>query len=150
MSQFQIDKSAVSSVMPTERITPSLASKAAAIAKISTASVGKFDKKLALEKEATIKGKKRRFDDNIKSIATEKNRALEILSELDHKRPKLNYARIVEKQMKKDVQEEIKTKKDRKRGTKSSKQLGNKKAAIKMAKMNRLKSKLKSKSTKRR
>lgn len=136
---------AISSVMPTQKLTPSLASKAAAVAKSSTASMGKFDRKLALEKEAKIKGKKRHFEDNIGSIATEKDRALKILGELDHKRPKLNYARVVEKQMKKDVQQEIRAKKERKRGTRSSKRLGNKKAAIKMAKVNRLKGKSKGK-----
>lgn len=141
---------AVSSVIPTEKITPPLASKAVAIAKMSTASMGKFDKKLALEKEAKIKGQKRHFNDNIGSIATEKDRTLKIISELDHKRPKLNYARIVEHQMKKDVKQDIKMKKERKRGTRSSKQLGNKKAAIKMAKVNRIKSKSKNKQSKRR
>ncbi|OQR76963.1 ribosome biogenesis regulatory protein-like [Tropilaelaps mercedesae] len=141
----KIDKVAISSVMPTEKMSPSLASKAAAVAKASTASMGKFDKKLALENEAKIKGKKRHFEDNIGSISFEKDRSLKILGELDHKRPKLNYARVVEKQIKQDIQEEIKTKKERKRGTRSSKKLGNKKAAIKMAKVNRLRKKPKGK-----
>lgn len=129
--------------MPTDKPTPELMSKAAAVAKGSTASLGKFDRKLALEKEAKIKGKKRKFEDNIGSISTERERTMKILGELDHSRPKLNYARVVEKQMKKDVQEEIRQKKDKKRGTRSSKKLGNKKAAIKMAKFNRIKGKAK-------
>jgi len=139
----KIDKFAVSSVMPTEKPTPELMSKAAAVAKGSTASLGKFDRKLALEKEAKIKGRKRKFEDNIGSISTEKERTMRILGELDHSRPKLNYARVVEKQMKKDVQQEIRQKKEKKRGTKSSKKMGNKKAAIKMAKLNRIKGKAK-------
>lgn len=142
---FQIDKLAVSSVIPTEKLTPTLASKAVSVAKMSTTSMGKFDRKLTLEKDVKVKGKKRHFEDNIGFITTEKDRALKILGEINFKRPKVNYARVVEKQMKKDVQEEIRAKKERKRGTRSSKNLGNKKAAIKMAKVNRLKSKSKSK-----
>jgi len=139
----KISTKAVSAVPPTQKVTPELAAKAAAVAKVSTASMGKFDKKLALEKEAKIKGKKRKFDDNLGSLSKEKERAMKILKEIDHGRPKLNFGKVVEKQMKQDIQEEIQSKRAAKRGTKSSKRMGNKKAAIKMAKVNRIKGKAK-------
>ncbi|KZW04373.1 RRS1-domain-containing protein [Exidia glandulosa HHB12029] len=55
--------------------------RASAMARVSTASMGKFDKKL--EGESKIRGQKRKFDSNEMSTKTENQRALSIIAKLD-------------------------------------------------------------------
>jgi len=86
-------------------------SKAAELAKSSTASLGKFQEKLSgkLEKanEASKKekGPKRKFDPLVSESGTEKERNLKVLDMITSKKPKLDLNKAVGKQINKEDKE---------------------------------------------
>merc|ERR1712241_992609 len=87
-------------------------SKAAELAKTSTASLGKFQGKLSgkLEKANTeaakkVKGPKRKFDPLISESGAEKEKNLKLLEMITSKKPKLDLNKAVGKQINKEDQE---------------------------------------------
>merc|ERR1712243_41463 len=102
-------------------------SKAAELAKSSTASLGKYPEKLSgkLEKanEASKKekGPKRKFDPLISESGTEKERNLKVLDMITSKKPKLDLNKAVGKQINKEDQEKSQEKSNSKgKGNKGS------------------------------
>lgn len=67
---------------PTEAPSKDYLGKALAVAKKSTASVGKFTENLPKEKSSKFSGKKRKFESNYGNIKEENSRQLEILKNL--------------------------------------------------------------------
>ena len=95
--------------------------KAADLAKLSTASLGKFQGKLSgkLEKannEAAkkVKGPKRKFDPLISESGAEKDKNLKLLEMVTSKKPKLDLNKAVGKQINKEDQEKSEEKKNSK------------------------------------
>ncbi|XP_052784785.1 ribosome biogenesis regulatory protein homolog [Mya arenaria] len=72
---------------PTETPNKDYLSKALAVAKTSTASIGKFTDKLPKEKAPKNMGKKRKFQSNHGDIKTEMTRQMDILNNLHSGRP---------------------------------------------------------------
>ncbi|XP_053198401.1 ribosome biogenesis regulatory protein homolog [Scomber japonicus] len=81
-------------------------SRAASVARTSTASVGKFQDRLPKEKPPKNMGKKRKFEPLIGNFSTEKQKQLELLKILDSKKPKLDITKAVNKQMREEDREE--------------------------------------------
>ncbi|XP_064644871.1 ribosome biogenesis regulatory protein homolog [Lineus longissimus] len=72
-------------------------------AKRSTASVGKFTKKLPAEKPGKDnRGKKRKFEPNISDFKKEKKNSLEILNRLSGKNPKLDVNKAVNQHLREE------------------------------------------------
>jgi len=69
------------------------------LAKVSTASLGKFQEKLPKEKDNKKQGKKRTFEAVTGSVQSEKDRALEVWNKLSNKKPVLDVTKGVNKQM---------------------------------------------------
>jgi len=103
-------------------------SKAAELAKTSTASLGKFQEKLSgkLEKVNTassnkVKGPKRKFDPLISESGAEKEKNLKLLEMITSKKPKLDLNKAVGKQINKEDQEKSQEKSNSKgKGNKGS------------------------------
>ena len=102
-------------------------SKAAELAKTSTASLGKFQEKLSgkLEKansEAVkkVKGPKRKFDPLILESGAEKEKNLKVLDMITSKKPKLDLNKAVGKQINKEDKEKSEEKNNGKGKSKSS------------------------------
>merc|ERR1719264_1980201 len=89
---------------------------AAEIAKSSTASLGKFQESLnkKLEKDAQVKGKKRKFESNTVDNASEQKRSLNILESITNKSASINMDAAVNKQIYREDQER-KTEKEKER-----------------------------------
>ena len=89
---------------------------AAEIARSSTASLGKFQEDLnkKLEKEAKVKGKKRKFESNTVDNASEQKRSLNILESITNKTASINMEAAVNKQIYREDQER-KTEKEKER-----------------------------------
>ena len=103
-------------------------SKAADLAKKSTASLGKFQEKLSgsLEKANTeaakkVKGPKRKFDPLVMDSATEKEKNLKLLESITSKKPKLDINKAVGKQINKEDKEKNEEKAKMNRGNKKGK-----------------------------
>ncbi|XP_030624896.1 ribosome biogenesis regulatory protein homolog [Chanos chanos] len=75
------------------------------IAKISTASVGKFQDSLPKEKAPRNTGKRRKFQPVIGDFADEKQKQLDILKIMDSKKPRLDITKAVNKQMREEDME---------------------------------------------
>lgn len=100
--------------------------KAAELAKVSTASMGKFQDKLPsqLEKKVQVKsGKKRKFDALVGGDEKEKN--IKVLESIQRKAPKLNVTKGVGKQIHGEEQERRKSKGNNKKDKKGGKRRGN-------------------------
>lgn len=69
------------------------------LAKVSTASLGKFQEKLPKEKDSKKQGKKRTFESVTGSVQSEKERALDVWNKLSNKKPVLDVTKGVNKQM---------------------------------------------------
>lgn len=69
------------------------------LAKVSTASLGKFQEKLPKEKDNKKQGKKRTFESVTGSVQSEKDRALDVWNKLNNKKPVLDVTKGVNKQM---------------------------------------------------
>jgi len=111
-------------------------SKAADLAKKSTASLGKFQEKLSgsLEKansEAAkkVKGPKRKFDPLVMDSAAEKEKNLKLLESITSKKPKLDINKAVGKQINKEDKEKNEEKAKMNRGNKKGKGGKGKKSA---------------------
>nr|ACM09423.1 Ribosome biogenesis regulatory protein homolog [Salmo salar] len=76
------------------------------VAKVSTASAGKFQDRLPKEKAPRNTGKKRKFQPVIGNFSNEKQRQLDLLKVMDSKKPRLDVNKAVNKQMREDDREE--------------------------------------------
>lgn len=76
------------------------------VAKVSTASVGRFQERLPKEKAPRGTGKKRKFQPLFGDFAAEKKHQLELLRVMNNKKPQLDVARATNKQMREEDQEE--------------------------------------------
>uniref|UniRef100_A0A673XYS2 Ribosome biogenesis regulatory protein n=1 Tax=Salmo trutta TaxID=8032 RepID=A0A673XYS2_SALTR len=76
------------------------------VAKVSTASAGKFQDRLPKEKAPRNTGKKRKFQPVIGNFSNEKQRQLDLLKLMDSKKPRLDVNKAVNKQMREDDREE--------------------------------------------
>ncbi|OCT74783.1 hypothetical protein XELAEV_18033771mg [Xenopus laevis] len=113
---------------PTDQPTKAELGKAMHVAKVSTASVGRFQDKLPKEKEPRNMGKKRKFQPLIGDFAAEKSKQLDILKVMDSKKPVLNMTKAVNRQMREeDAEEAAKRRKGGKKGSRGGKQQGGKK-----------------------
>lgn len=102
---------------PKESQTSDDLKKASALAKTSTASLGKFQDKLpsALEKKVkTPQGKKRKFDPLVNN--DEKTKSLKILEQLNSKNPKIDITKAVGRKINSDENEHSEDKKSKKGG----------------------------------
>ncbi|XP_028825878.1 ribosome biogenesis regulatory protein homolog [Denticeps clupeoides] len=90
---------------PAGRQSRSELAQAVGVAKVSTASVGKFQDRLPKEKAPKNAGKKRKFQPNIGDFAGEKQKQLDILKVLGSKKPRLDITRAVNKQMREEDME---------------------------------------------
>ncbi|XP_045717028.1 ribosome biogenesis regulatory protein homolog [Phyllostomus hastatus] len=76
------------------------------VAKVSTASVGRFQERLPKEKAPRGSGKKRKFQPLFGDFAAEKKSQLEMLRVMNSKKPQLDVTRATNKQMREEDQEE--------------------------------------------
>lgn len=76
------------------------------VAKVSTASVGRFQERLPKEKAPRGTGKKRKFQPLFGDFAAEKKSQLELLRVMNSKKPQLDVTRATNKQMREEDQEE--------------------------------------------
>uniref|UniRef100_A0A2I3HFZ1 Ribosome biogenesis regulatory protein n=1 Tax=Nomascus leucogenys TaxID=61853 RepID=A0A2I3HFZ1_NOMLE len=76
------------------------------VAKVSTASVGRFQERLPKEKAPRGSGKKRKFQPLFGDFAAEKKNQLELLRVMNSKKPQLDVTRATNKQMREEDQEE--------------------------------------------
>ncbi|EDL14278.1 ribosome biogenesis regulatory protein homolog [Mus musculus] len=76
------------------------------VAKVSTASVGRFQERLPKEKAPRGSGKKRKFQPLFGDFAAEKKNQLELLRVMNSKKPRLDVTRATNKQMREEDQEE--------------------------------------------
>ncbi|XP_018599797.2 ribosome biogenesis regulatory protein homolog [Scleropages formosus] len=75
------------------------------VAKVSTASVGKFQERLPKEKAPRNRGKKRAFQPNIGDFSTERQQQLELLKVIASKKPRMDVTKAVNKQMREEDME---------------------------------------------
>ncbi|KAB0400580.1 hypothetical protein E2I00_011505 [Balaenoptera physalus] len=80
--------------------------RAVQVAKVSTASVGRFQERLPKEKAPRVSGKKRKFQPLFGDFAAEKKSQLEMLRIMNSKKPQLDVTRATNKQMREEDQEE--------------------------------------------
>lgn len=76
------------------------------VAKVSTASVGRFQERLPKEKAPRGAGKKRKFQPLFGDFAAERKNQLELLRVMNSKKPQLDVTRATNKQMREEDQEE--------------------------------------------
>ena len=76
------------------------------VAKVSTASVGRFQERLPKEKAPRGSGKKRKFQPLFGDFAAERKSQLELLRVMNSKKPQLDITRATNKQMREEDQEE--------------------------------------------
>ncbi|EPQ07853.1 Ribosome biogenesis regulatory protein like protein [Myotis brandtii] len=76
------------------------------VARVSTASVGRFQERLPKEKAPRGSGKKRKFQPLFGDFAAEKKSQLEMLRLMNSKKPQLDVTRAANKQMREEDQEE--------------------------------------------
>ncbi|XP_074056714.1 ribosome biogenesis regulatory protein homolog [Macrotis lagotis] len=76
------------------------------VAKVSTASVGRFQERLPKEKPPRGPGKKRRFQPNVGDFSAEKQSQLELIRVMNSKKPKMDVTRATNKQMREEDREE--------------------------------------------
>lgn len=100
------------------------------VAKRATASLGRFEDQLKSEKAERNRGKKRKFDPVVGSIASEQSRQMNILNEITGKQPKLNRDRAANMLIHQENQSRAGDKPAAKKGKKQ--QHGNKKSNKKM------------------
>jgi regulator of ribosome biosynthesis len=101
--------------------------KAAEVAKVSTASLGKFQKDLnkKLESSAKTKGSKRKFESNTGDAETEKSKSLRVLDSITNKSSSMDIDAAVNKQIfKEDI--ERRTEKEKNRESKGKMKQGGK------------------------
>uniref|UniRef100_A0A8C2JDL8 Ribosome biogenesis regulatory protein n=1 Tax=Cyprinus carpio TaxID=7962 RepID=A0A8C2JDL8_CYPCA len=90
---------------PTPRQSKAELAQAVNVAKISTASVGKFQDNLPKEKTPKNTGKRRKFQPLIGDFGSEKQKQLELLKVMDSKKPRLDITKAVNKQMREEDRE---------------------------------------------
>ncbi|KAL0156656.1 hypothetical protein M9458_047902 [Cirrhinus mrigala] len=90
---------------PTAQQSKAELAQAVNIAKISTASVGKFQDNLPKEKTPKNTGKKRKFQPLIGDFSSEKQKQLDLLKVMDSKRPRFDMTKAVNKQMREEDME---------------------------------------------
>ncbi|XP_065114337.1 ribosome biogenesis regulatory protein homolog [Paramisgurnus dabryanus] len=90
---------------PTPHQSKAELAQAVSIAKVSTASVGKFQENLPKEKTPKNTGKKRKFQPLIGDFGSEKQKQLDLLKLMDSKNPRLNITKAVNKQMREEDME---------------------------------------------
>ncbi|XP_052069992.1 ribosome biogenesis regulatory protein homolog isoform X2 [Mytilus californianus] len=116
--------------VPGVGLTPTIApskdhlGKALAIAKKSTASIGKFTESLPKEKPSKFTGKKRKFEPNYGDVKKENTKQLDILNNVLNKTPILDITQAVNTHVKDEDRTRSKRQKTDKKGGKGSK--GNK------------------------
>lgn len=108
-------------VTPTIQHSRGELAKAETVAKISTASMGRFQDRLPKEKPPKNMGKRRKFEALIGDFSSEKERQLELLRVMDSKKPKLDITKAVNKQMREDDREEAAAKRKKGAGKKRGK-----------------------------
>ncbi|XP_067671031.1 ribosome biogenesis regulatory protein homolog [Haliotis asinina] len=80
---------------PTEKPSKEHLSKALAVARKSTASIGHFTDKLPNEKKSKYSGKKRKFESNYGDLKVESSRQMDILNSICNQQPRLNITQAV-------------------------------------------------------
>ncbi|XP_013373646.1 PREDICTED: ribosome biogenesis regulatory protein homolog isoform X3 [Chinchilla lanigera] len=80
--------------------------RAVQVAKLSTASAGRFQERLPKERAPRGSGRKRKFQPLFGDFAAERKSQLELLRVLNSKKPKLDVTRATNKQMREEDQEE--------------------------------------------
>lgn len=98
---------------PTSHQSKAELAQAASVAKISTASVGKFQENLPKEKTPKNTGKKRKFQPVIGDFSGEKQKQLDLLKLMDSKKPRLDITKAVNRQMR---EEDMESAENRKKG----------------------------------
>ncbi|KAF7213912.1 ribosome biogenesis regulatory protein homolog [Nothobranchius furzeri] len=97
--------------------------KAVSVAKVSTASVGRFQDDLPKEKPPKNSGKRRKFDPLIGDFSSEKQKQLDLLKTMGSKKPRLDITKAVNQQMREEDKEEAAAKRRKgggKRGRKGN------------------------------
>ncbi|XP_071797621.1 ribosome biogenesis regulatory protein homolog [Asterias amurensis] len=98
-------------------------------AKQSTASIGKFERKLPKEKPTRQMGKKRKFDPVCGNMADERSRETAILNSMNRKKPQIDVTKAVNKEIQEDQDYQRAQKGERKKPGRSTKKAkGSKKA----------------------
>ncbi|XP_001379079.1 ribosome biogenesis regulatory protein homolog [Monodelphis domestica] len=87
------------------------------VAKVSTASVGRFQERLPKEKPPRGPGKKRQFQPNIGDFAAEKKGQLELIRVMNSKKPQMDVTRATNKQMREEDREEAAKKRKMAKGS---------------------------------
>lgn len=98
---------------PTLSLSKAEVAQASSVAKMSTASVGKFQEKLPKEKAPKNTGKKRKFLPVIGDFGGEKQKQLDLLKLMSSKKPRLDITKAVNKQMR---EEDMEATENRKKG----------------------------------
>ncbi|XP_070579672.1 ribosome biogenesis regulatory protein homolog [Ptychodera flava] len=122
-------------ITPTEKQSKENLSRAAHIAKHSTASIGKFEKSLPREKAPKNLGKKRKFEANFGNMKLEKDKQLSILEGISKKKPKLDVQKAVGQYI--HDEESASAEANRKQTKKPKKRKGQNKALPKLVKKNK-------------
>ncbi|KAI0214871.1 Ribosome biogenesis regulatory protein [Lamellibrachia satsuma] len=106
---------------PTEKPDKDHISRAATLAKKSTASVGRFTEQLPKEKPAKNMGRKRKFESNVGDMSSEKKRTLDILSRVGSDAPIVNASKPTKEMMQSEMRS-----RDARRKSKQGKKKGGK------------------------
>ncbi|XP_034025593.1 ribosome biogenesis regulatory protein homolog [Thalassophryne amazonica] len=110
-------------LLPTATQSKEQLARAVSVARTSTASVGKFQERVAKEKPPKNSGKRRKFEPLIGDFSREKQKQLDLLTTLDSKKPRMDLTKAVNKQMREEDREEAAAKRRKgggKKGRRSS------------------------------
>ncbi|KAL2085183.1 hypothetical protein ACEWY4_018503 [Coilia grayii] len=92
-------------LVPTPQQSKSDLTRAISVAKVSTASAGKFQERLPHEKAPKNTGKKRKFQPLIGNFSDERQKQLDILKVMDSKKPRIDMTKAVNRQMREEDSE---------------------------------------------
>lgn len=92
-------------LVPTAQQSKAELAQAINVAKVSTASVGKFQERLPKEKATKNTGKKRKFQPLIGNFSDERQKQLDILNVMDSKKPRIDMTKAVNRQMREEDME---------------------------------------------
>ncbi|XP_062589784.1 ribosome biogenesis regulatory protein homolog [Saccostrea cucullata] len=123
---------------PTEAPTKDYLGKALAVARKSTASIGKFTDKLPTEKPSRHTGKKRKFEPNYGDVNKESKKQLEILDHIQNRVPIVNTTKAANREIMNEEQSRAKKRREegsgKQRGGKNKGGGGKKKGGFKSGK----------------
>ncbi|XP_048761929.2 ribosome biogenesis regulatory protein homolog [Ostrea edulis] len=109
---------------PTEAPTKDYLGKALAVARKSTASIGKFTDKLPTEKASKYTGKKRKFEPNYGDVEKESKKQLGILNHIQNRIPIVDSRKAANRQIMEEQRSRAKTRREEGGGKKGGKNKG--------------------------